>query len=40
VIDMGEAVVPDVFQASLTQREHEPVGRLDRYLGVVDAVNQ
>ena len=40
VIDAGEAIVADVLQAGPAEGEHEPVGRLDRNLAVLDAVDQ
>ena len=40
MIDAGEPMVAHVLQSRPPQREHEPIGRLDRDLGVIDAVDQ
>jgi hypothetical protein len=40
MIDIGEAIVAHVPQPGATKREHKAVCRLDRHLGVLDAVDQ
>jgi hypothetical protein len=40
VVDVREAIIADVLAAGPAERQHEPVGRLDGYLGIVDAVDQ
>ena len=40
VIDAGEAIVADVLQAGAAEGQDEPIGRLDRNLAVLDAVDE
>ena len=40
MIDLGQAMVTDVFQAAFAQCEHKPVGGFDRHLRIFNTIDQ